>query len=395
MGAPGLAVSETLEVFPSTVKEPSGCSGWQSEIGGFVVQPRRRVVSSKRRCSAPFTMLLPFPRLVFPVALSVCALPGILSAQEAQSIGELYATDASVKGSVLLAGSGTSVLSGSSIQAGAQAATLKLDRGGSLFVCEGTKLTVNSSKNGRQLLLSLNSGNLELNYPLGTEADSLLTPDLQLMLPGPGTVHVAVRVDPNGDTCVQALPWTAAAVVVSESLGDATYQVKPDEAVLFKGGPSKISQASPSRIADVRRWCRRRWRKPPRRPQRRQAAPPTRPAPLQQPRCCLLRRSRRPASNWRPRRRPNSISPSTLRSSTTATIPLGPAAECRNAEAGEHQDRRPPADKGVAASQRQAKAHPDPDRAEPASGDQRVARLLQQSRGILRVHLSLAVTSGL
>ena len=31
-----------------------------------------------------------------------------------------YATDASVKGSVILAGSGTSVLSGSSIQAGAQ-----------------------------------------------------------------------------------------------------------------------------------------------------------------------------------------------------------------------------------------------------------------------------------
>jgi hypothetical protein len=190
-------------------------------------------------------MLLPFPRLVFPVALSVCALPGILSAQEAQSIGELYATDASVKGSVLLAGSGTSVLSGSSIQAGAQAATLKLDRGGSLFVCEGTKLTVNSSKNGRQLLLSLNSGNLELNYPLGTEADSLLTPDLQLMLPGPGTVHVAVRVDPNGDTCVQALPWNAAAVVVSESMGDATYQVKPDEAVLFKGG--HLNQSSKSK----------------------------------------------------------------------------------------------------------------------------------------------------
>ena len=190
-------------------------------------------------------MLSPLARVVFPVALSLCALPGRLSAQDAQSIGELYATDASVKGSVLLAGSGTSVLSGSSIQAGAQAATLKLDRGGSLFVCEGTKLTINSSKNGRQLLLSLNSGNLELNYPLGTEADSLLTPDLQLLLPGPGTVHVAVRVDPNGDTCVQSLPWNAAAVVVSESMGDATYQVKPDEAVLFKGG--HLNQSSKSK----------------------------------------------------------------------------------------------------------------------------------------------------
>ncbi len=161
-------------------------------------------------------------------------MPAIAAAQ--QAIGELYATDASVKGSVILAGSGTSVLSGSSIQAGAQAATLKLERGGSLLVCEGTKLSLTASQSGRELLLSLNSGNLELDYPLGAEADTVLTPDLRLLLPGPGTVHVAVRITPQGDTCVQSLPWNVAAIVVSETMGDATYQVKPDEAVLFKGG---------------------------------------------------------------------------------------------------------------------------------------------------------------
>ena len=161
-------------------------------------------------------------------------MPAIATAQ--QTIGELYATDASVKGSVILASSGTSVLSGSSIQAGAQSATLKLERGGSLLVCEGTKLSITASQSGRQMLFSLNSGNLELNYPLGAEADTLLTPDLRLLLPGPGTVHVAVRITPQGDTCVQSLPWNVAAIVVSETMGDATYQVKPDEAVLFKGG---------------------------------------------------------------------------------------------------------------------------------------------------------------
>jgi hypothetical protein len=172
-------------------------------------------------------------------------VPALAAAQQSQSIGQLYATDASVKGSVMLAGSGTSVLSGSSIEAGTQAATLKLERGGSLLVCEGTKLSVTSSQNGRQMMFSLNSGNLELNYPLGTEADTLLTPDLRLLLPGPGTVHVAVRVALNGDTCVQSLPWNASALVVSETMGDATYQVKPDEAVLFKGG--HLSHASESR----------------------------------------------------------------------------------------------------------------------------------------------------
>src|SRR5580658_10866273 len=110
------------------------------------------------------------PRFTPSRCQAFCLLPSLLvfvsqgSAAAQQAIGELYATDASVKGSVLLAGSGTSVLSGSSIQAGAQAATLKLDRGGSLFVCEGTKLSLSSSQTGRELLFSLNSGNVELNY---------------------------------------------------------------------------------------------------------------------------------------------------------------------------------------------------------------------------------------
>lgn len=185
------------------------------------------------RCRPYFVLLL--------TTLASLLTPATTAAQ--QAIGELYATDASVKGSIILAGSGTSVLSGSSIQAGAQPATLKLDRGGSLLVCEGTKLSITSSQSGRQLLFSLNSGNLAMNYPLGAEADTLLTPDLRLLLPGPGTVHVAVRVTPQGDTCVQSLPSNVAAIVVSETMGDATYQVKPDEAVLFQGG--HLSQASP------------------------------------------------------------------------------------------------------------------------------------------------------
>jgi len=178
-------------------------------------------------------MRVAYQRALLPV-LVLLVTPGVTVAQ--QAVGDLYATDASVKGSVMLAGSGTSVLSGSSIHAGAQAATLKLERGGNVLVCPGTKLAVTASQSGRELMFSLNSGNLELNYPLGASADTLLTPDLRLLMPGPGTVHLAMQVTPQGDTCVQSLPWNTAATVVSESLGDATYQVKPDEVVVFKRG---------------------------------------------------------------------------------------------------------------------------------------------------------------
>ncbi len=178
-------------------------------------------------------MLSFFHRFLLPVVLVLGMCRGVAAQQP---LGELYATDARVKGAVILAGSGTSVLSGSSIAAGAQNATLKLERGGNLLVCSGTNLSVNASQNGRELMFSLNSGNLEMNYPLGAAADTLLTPDLRLLLPGPGTIHIAVKVTPQGDTCVQSLPWNVASIVVSETMGDATYQVKPDEAVLFKAG---------------------------------------------------------------------------------------------------------------------------------------------------------------
>ncbi len=187
-------------------------------------------------------MLSPLHRFLLLSAALVLGMPCASAGQ--QTLGELYATDARVKGAVVLVGSGTSVLSGSSIAAGAQTATLKLERGGNVLVCTGTNLSVTASQSGRELMFSLNSGNLEMNYPLGAAADTILTPDLRLMLPGPGTVHVAVSVSPRGDTCVQSLPWNVAAIVVSETMGDATYQVKPNEAVLFKGGHLREAAAT-------------------------------------------------------------------------------------------------------------------------------------------------------
>src|SRR5271169_796681 len=147
-------------------------------------------------------MLSPFQRILMPVLL-VLGMRGAAAAQ--QTLGELFATDARVKGAIILAGSGTSVLSGSSIEAGALSATLKLERGGTLLVCPGTKLSITASQNARELMFSLNSGNLEMNYPIGAAADTLLTPDLRLLMPGPGRLHIAVRVNAKGDTCVQAL----------------------------------------------------------------------------------------------------------------------------------------------------------------------------------------------
>jgi hypothetical protein len=184
----------------------------------------------------------PLPRILLVGAFSAATAIGA-SAQ--QNVGELFASDASVKGSIVLANSGTKVMSGSSIAAGAQTATLKLERGGSMMICPGTSLAVTTSQNGRQLMFSMDTGDIEMDYTIGAAADNLLTPDFRLLLPGPARLHIAVRVNPKGDTCVQSLPSNSSAIVISEGMGDASYQVKPNEAVIFNGG--RISGALPTR----------------------------------------------------------------------------------------------------------------------------------------------------
>src|ERR1019366_8397389 len=149
-------------------------------------------------------------------AAIVAAAAGPAVAQ--QNVGELFASDASVKGAVVLANSGTKVMSGSSIAAGAQSATLKLERGGSMMICPGTNLAITTSQNGRQLMFSMDTGDIEMDYPIGAASDNLLTPDFRLLLPGPGRLHMGVRVNPRGDACVQALPNNPAAIVFSEGM---------------------------------------------------------------------------------------------------------------------------------------------------------------------------------
>src|ERR1017187_6687817 len=103
-------------------------------------------------------------------AAIVAAAAGPAVAQ--QNVGELFASDASVKGAVVLANSGTKVMSGSSIAAGAQSATLKLERGGSMMICPGTNLAITTSQNGRQLMFSMDTGDIEMDYPIGAGPQS-------------------------------------------------------------------------------------------------------------------------------------------------------------------------------------------------------------------------------
>jgi hypothetical protein len=167
------------------------------------------------------------------LGFALAATPALL-AQSA--IGDLFSSDAGVRGAVVLSGNGTRILSGSQVSAGEGTAVLKLERGGQVRICPKTNLSLSADPSGKTLVLGLNAGAMELDYSLRSASDSLITPDFRLQLISPGTFHLAISVAASGDTCLRSLEGNDASVFVAEMMGNDSYQLSPGKNVMFKGG---------------------------------------------------------------------------------------------------------------------------------------------------------------
>jgi hypothetical protein len=173
----------------------------------------------------------------FPtIGLLVLLLLGSSFSSAQSTVGEVFAADTAISGTVLYAGSGTTVLSGSQVAAGARPAVLKLTRGGEIRICPNTSVVVSSSPNGRALLFSLNEGDVEFHFDAKSDGDALQTPDYRVQFAGPGRFDIAMCTDKRGGLALQGKYNSRAALIVSEMMGDGVYQVDTGKSVEFSNG---------------------------------------------------------------------------------------------------------------------------------------------------------------
>jgi hypothetical protein len=84
-------------------------------------------------------------------------------------------------------------------------------------------------------MLALDRGAIEVQMAATTH-DVVTTPDLRFTMLGDGPLDLQLRVTRNGDTCVENRGAKAPVLHVADQFGEATYELKAGQHVLFEHG---------------------------------------------------------------------------------------------------------------------------------------------------------------
>lgn len=173
--------------------------------------------------------------------LIAVAIASAANAQQGEPIGRTSAKEVNVSGAVEVHNGEMLLGNGSAVTAGEQPVTIALTRGGQLKLCSTTAVHLSRDKSinaadSTALMMSLDRGAIEAHYETGKYSDVLLTPDLRILISGPGQADLKIRVNAKGDTCVDNHGANAPYITVSSQIDGGLYRIQPNQHVTFLHG---------------------------------------------------------------------------------------------------------------------------------------------------------------
>ncbi len=146
-----------------------------------------------------------------------------------------------VTGALEVTGDKAIIAASGAVTAGDATTKVMLPRRGVLSVCASTtvKLAADTSVPKDEtpgLLMALDHGAIETDFTTGRNSDMVLTPDFRILISGPGTAELKVRLGRQGDTCVDNAGTNAPYVLVTSLFGGGMYRVEPGQRVMFEHG---------------------------------------------------------------------------------------------------------------------------------------------------------------
>lgn len=174
---------------------------------------------------------------------AACAVVLPSSAQQ-QPIAYVSTEGVSLSGSLSVENGKASIGNNGTITAGDATAHVQLARGGELRLCASTKvhLSKDASTNpgdatsDSALMIALDRGAIEASYTPDKYSDVLLTPDLRILISGPGQADLKIRTNQKGDTCIDNHGANAPYVTVTSQFEGGLYRVQPNQRLMFEHG---------------------------------------------------------------------------------------------------------------------------------------------------------------
>ncbi|HEY1809852.1 MAG TPA: hypothetical protein VGG42_14905 [Acidobacteriaceae bacterium] len=173
-----------------------------------------------------------------PLACCLAAAQQDSAPAHVESIATVPVEGVALSGSLSVENGRATIGNNGTITAGDKTASVSLTRGGSLNVCASTKihLSTDNTTPGGALMIAIDRGAIEAHYTPGQYSDVLLTPDLRILISPPGRADISLRVNNQGDTCLDNHGANAPYVLASSLFEGGAYRVQPNQRVLFEHG---------------------------------------------------------------------------------------------------------------------------------------------------------------